>query len=305
MRRPSVPRRPVGMSSFAVMAVLAGSLVAVASTRGSNAPTAAPGQVAALRTSASAAPTPATATGTPSATATSTKPSAPRAAAPTASAPAATTRTSAPAVVSRYAPGTSVSSATSQQVMVVTHTSGTTATWARYQWTGTGWVKVNGYASVATGVGGMTPGNRRVEGDHSTPIGTFGIVYEFGQGLSGVRMPYRVVDACSWWIESPGQPDYNRWRQDCHLTGQVATDSEHLMSYVTDATGEYRQAAVIAFNYAGTPIAYGPGSGSGIFLHYTPAGGATWGCVGLSSRSELIATLRWLDPAQHPVIVIR
>ena len=45
-----------------------------------------------------------------------------------------------------------------------------------------------------------------------------------------------------------------------------------------------------------------PGRGSGIFLH-ARTGGSTNGCVSLPVP-QLVSTLRWLDPAKRPRIVI-
>jgi L,D-peptidoglycan transpeptidase YkuD (ErfK/YbiS/YcfS/YnhG family) len=45
-----------------------------------------------------------------------------------------------------------------------------------------------------------------------------------------------------------------------------------------------------------------PGRGSAIFLHITD-GRSTAGCVAIS-RAGMTAVLRWLDPAQHPRIVM-
>src|SRR5262249_1635032 len=45
-----------------------------------------------------------------------------------------------------------------------------------------------------------------------------------------------------------------------------------------------------------------PGLGSAIFLHVS-TGGSTAGCVSLPS-TDLVALLRWLDPAQQPRIVM-
>lgn len=202
--------------------------------------------------------------------------------------------------VSRFAPGTSVAADVSQQVMVADRTSGTRGTWARYQWRGSakGWIKVSssGVGSVF-GQGGVVPSGRRRQGTRTTPAGTFGVVSAFGVGNPGTKLSYRTIGPCSWWIEDPSQRDYNRWREDCsHLS---TSDNERLADY---AGSLYRQAAVLSYNYA-SPTRHGAGSGAGIFLHYATR--YTGGCVAVNSHSELDATLRWLDPAQNPRIVIK
>ncbi|MCP2376481.1 hypothetical protein PH30N_00155 [Cutibacterium modestum 30N] len=109
-------------------------------------------------------------------------------------------------------------------------------------------------------------------------------------------MPYRRINSCSWWIGDPTAPDYNRWRQDCRALSK--SDNEHLADYVGR---QYRQAAVLDFNY-GSLARHGAESGAAIFLHYATR--YTAGCVGMDSLSELTSTLRWIDPAQNPKIII-
>ena len=213
------------------------------------------------------------------------------------------TSTAPPPVKQSPAPGTTVYPSRSTQVMVADRSSGYHGTYTRYQWTGTAWSRV-GTSGAQFGINGLKPAFQRVEGDHTSPIGTFDIVYTFGQGNPGTAMSYRTITSCSWWIEKPGESDYNRWRESCSVSGSVAEWSEHLQSYVTNSIGQYRQAAVIGFNYT-NPRSSGPGSGSGIFLHYEPSDRATWGCIGLNSYTELVNTLRWMTPGGHPVIVIK
>lgn len=93
--------------------------------------------------------------------------------------------------------------------------------------------------------------------------------------------------------QTPSQPDYNRWRESCAAIGL----GEHLIDYGI----QYRQAAVISYNYT-NPVRSGYGSGSGIFLHYPT--GPTAGCVGLTNMTELTNALHWLDPAKNPKMVI-
>ena len=59
----------------------------------------------------------------------------------------------------------------------------------------------------------------------------------------------------------------------------------------------YNVGIVIAYNTARTP-----GLGSAIFLHVS-TGGATAGCVAVS-QDQVVALLRWLDPARTPRIVM-
>ena len=203
-------------------------------------------------------------------------------------------------VASRVVPGTSVSASVSQQVMVADRTSGSRGTWARYEWRGAGqgWVKVSaaGVGSVF-GSNGVVAASQRRQGTGTTPAGTFGVVHAFGTGNPGTKLSYRTINACSWWIEDPAARDYNRWRQDCSALSK--RDNEHMADY---AGSQYRQGVVLDYNYY-SPVRRGAGSGAGIFLHYATR--YTGGCVGINSHSELTATLRWLDPAKNPRIVIK
>lgn len=201
----------------------------------------------------------------------------------------------APATPSVYAPGTRLSSATVQQVLVADRSTGSYGSFARYEWRGaaTGWVRV-GSSPARFGWGGMKLGSQRVGGDGSTPIGTYPMMETFGVGNPGTKMPYRKVTNCSWWSDKPAT--YNRFVEQCgHNSG------EHLATYTTNATKQYLQTAVVGFNW-NHPIQHGKGSGDAIFVHYSV--GPTAGCVGVTSRAEMTATVRWLDPAKHPTIVI-
>lgn len=211
---------------------------------------------------------------------------------------------------SDYAPGTDVHYWDHQQVMVATQTRATPGnyqgTWARWQWRADtrAWVAVGNSAVVVQfGRNGVQDGTTRVQGSGTTPGGTYRIPFAFGAGApAGTRIEYRTVGRCSWWIGRDGLAtgEYNRWKEDCTRS---YSDAEYLPTYV--ATGQYRQAAVIGFNYDDPRIAYGAGSGSAIFLHYNDLNKATAGCVALTDLAELTATVAWLDPAGSPVIVIR
>jgi len=208
-----------------------------------------------------------------------------------------TVSTSGSTPVSECAPGTPVSYKVSQQVMVADHTTGTKGTWVRYQWSGAakGWARVSSIVAAVFGSGGVVPASQRVQNTNETPAGVFPIEYAFGRSNPGTKLTYRVIDSCSWFVEDPTQSDYNRWREACTAP---ATLGEHLADYPV----MYQQAAVIGYNYS-NPVHYGADSGAGIFLHY--ALHFTGGCVGLTDLSELTTTIKWLDPAKHPQIVIK
>lgn len=147
------------------------------------------------------------------------------------------------------------------------------------------------------GYGGVVAGSVRRQDTGTTPAGTYPILVTFGARNPGAKMKYLTVNRCSWWIENPANTDYNRWRQDCRALSK--SKNEHLADYTSN---QYRQAALIAYNYF-NPIRYGKGSGAGIFLHFDTK--PTAGCVGINSITELTNVVRWLDPAKRPQIVIR
>ena len=193
------------------------------------------------------------------------------------------------------APGTNVDAAQSQQVVRAQHVSGTTGTWQRFQWDGSGWIDVAGPATAIFGSGGVVDASVRVQFTNTTPAGTFPLLFAFGRGNPGTAMPYRLVTDCSWWVQDPAAEDYNRWRESC---SNPPSESEHLADYLGSL---YQQAVVVGYNYE-NPIRYGNGSGAGIFLHYAPT--RTAGCVAVNDVTELVRTVQWLDPTQHPEIVV-
>jgi L,D-peptidoglycan transpeptidase YkuD (ErfK/YbiS/YcfS/YnhG family) len=130
------------------------------------------------------------------------------------------------------------------------------------------------------------------EGSGRTPAGVFTLTRAFGsEPNNGTRLPYVRTGPDDWWDENPVSAGYNEL-----VISRVSPggDSENL--YYSGRA--YAHAVVI--NYNTHPII--KGMGSGMFLH-VGNGTATSGCVSISARS-LNALMRWLDPAQHPVISI-
>jgi L,D-peptidoglycan transpeptidase YkuD (ErfK/YbiS/YcfS/YnhG family) len=164
------------------------------------------------------------------------------------------------------------------------------------------WVKRAGCwrstASPATawlGGNGTSPAKR--EGDRRAPTGIFGFLPTmYGIAPSpGVHFRYRRLVCGDWWVEDPASPYYNRFRHvRCGSKPPFRTTSEDMSRSPT----AYRHLAVIAYNT--NPVV--PRRGSGIFLHVS-TGRPTLGCVSLP-LPRLVATLRWLRPAAHPLIAI-
>ena len=166
------------------------------------------------------------------------------------------------------------------------------ATLTAYEREGGRWRLVMGPWSAHIGNKGFAPPGQKAEGDGRTPSGTYGFSFFFGVAPDpGVRFEYRQVpDASIVWDEDPASPTYNLWIDLDDFGG--GTDPEGMYQPVA-----YRHGAVIAYNTARTP-----GLGSGIFLHAS-TGRATAGCVSLPVE-QLVAVLRWLDPARTPRIVL-
>jgi L,D-peptidoglycan transpeptidase YkuD (ErfK/YbiS/YcfS/YnhG family) len=157
------------------------------------------------------------------------------------------------------------------------------------------WLAAGGPWPARLGRNGLSE-NRR-EGDKTTPIGAFGfqrVIYGVGPN-PGVRYAYHRIVCGDWWVEDPRSPFYNRFRHvRCGAKPPFRTTSEDMSRSPTS----YRHLAVIDFNTH--PIV--PGRGSGIFLHVS-TGRPTLGCISVP-RAQLVAVLRWLDPAASPLIVI-
>jgi L,D-peptidoglycan transpeptidase YkuD (ErfK/YbiS/YcfS/YnhG family) len=157
------------------------------------------------------------------------------------------------------------------------------------------WVQVAGPWTAWLGIRGIS--ERKREGDLKTPSGAFGIQpVMFGVGPNpGVRYRYHRIVCGDWWVEDPRSPSYNEFRHvRCGATPPFRTTSEDM----SKSPSSYRHLAVIDYNTH--PIV--PGRGSGIFFHVSH-GNATLGCVALP-LAQLVKTLRWFDPAKHPLIAI-
>lgn len=139
--------------------------------------------------------------------------------------------------------------------------------------------------------------DRRREGDGTTPTGVYSLGRTmYGNGPNpGVRFRYRRLRCGDWWNEDPRSPTYNTFQHvPCGTRPPFRTTTPGLWQERT----AYRHFAVIEYNTR--PVV--PGRGSGIFLH-AKTGSSTNGCVSLPV-AQLVATLRWLDPAKRPRIVI-
>ena len=165
-------------------------------------------------------------------------------------------------------------------------------TWRRV---GGCWVAAAGPYTARLGKNGLSA-NRR-EGDGTTPAGTFriGRTMYGNEPNPGVRFRYWRLRCGDWWDEDPRSPTYNSFQHvACGTTPPFAGSSEGMWQQPRP----YPYLAVIEYNMR--PAV--PGNGSGIFLH-AQTGGPTIGCISLR-KDQLRAVLRWLRPADAPVIAI-
>jgi L,D-peptidoglycan transpeptidase YkuD (ErfK/YbiS/YcfS/YnhG family) len=189
------------------------------------------------------------------------------------------------------------------------------ATLRRFERSGDSWVRVGPRVSAWIGVNGFVRDRARRQNSGQTPAGVFTLPQAFG-AVAGhaVSLPYRRITAHSYWPYDPQDPrTYNvlqprratgaRWRADGRW-------SERLASY----GAQYRYAVVIGYNLphsvyrdrrTGEWRARIPARthrGGGIFLH-VDRGRPTAGCVAIG-RGPMRSTVRWLDPAANPRIVM-
>jgi L,D-peptidoglycan transpeptidase YkuD (ErfK/YbiS/YcfS/YnhG family)/peptidoglycan hydrolase-like protein with peptidoglycan-binding domain len=208
----------------------------------------------------------------------------------------------APGVASAAAPTVpqrlTVAIGQARQLIVVTSagwssTSASLSTWER---TATGWKQVHGPFTARIGRNGFKVDHR--EGDGTAPAGSFPIVGTMGrQPNPGVRFPYRQLTPGDCWISDSASPAYNTLVR----ANPCRRPNEDLYAI---GAGAYRYAAITGYNTA--PVVAGRGSAIFLHRHSYGAGGATKatsGCVSLA-EPQLLAVLRWLDPAKQPRIAM-
>ena len=185
--------------------------------------------------------------------------------------------------------------AATRQVIVVSAEGygSTTATLEAFNKVNGSWRPAFGAMTARVGTNGFA--DRKIEGDLKTPTG----VYPFGgtmYGIAanpGVRYAYHRLVADDYWNENPATPGYNSFAHGPNPGGA----SEALWQ----VSPQYNHFVVI--NYNVPVVTADPPRGSGIFLHVMVLGRATAGCVSLA-EADLLAVLRWLDPAASPRIVL-
>ncbi|MFM8239798.1 MAG: L,D-transpeptidase [Actinomycetota bacterium] len=171
-----------------------------------------------------------------------------------------------------------------------TSTTGTLEAWERR---GEDLTRVRGPVQVYVGEDGVGLASERRS---RTPRGVFTLTEAFGLARDpGTALPYTRVGLSHWWVSDVKSPHYNEMRvcDPGASCGFLQSRSEQL-----GAVDAYRYAIVIDYNR--DPVL--AGRGSAFFLHVTEDK-PTQGCISMD-RAELKWLLRWLTPADDPVISI-
>lgn len=163
------------------------------------------------------------------------------------------------------------------------------------------------------GANGLARGDRRRQGTGTTPTGTYAFVSAFGRdGDPGSGLPYRRIDRDDAWTYNPRVPaTYNVFQDSPRPWRGYGRYVERLWGYGL----QYDHVAVLDYNLPEGPIVRGEDGlnraietadtrrGGGIFLHVSN-GTRTAGCIAVT-KQRMREILRWLDPDDEPVIVIR
>jgi L,D-peptidoglycan transpeptidase YkuD (ErfK/YbiS/YcfS/YnhG family) len=136
------------------------------------------------------------------------------------------------------------------------------------------------------------------EGDERAPAGIFRLSSAFGYAAAPsaawVKLPYLALSNQIEGIDDPKSRYYNKL-VDRSKTMQIDWSSSEKMRR-DDVL--YKWGVIVDHN----PIAI-PGAGSCIFLHIWKSPSApTAGCTAMPEEN-LVGLLRWLDPAQQPILV--
>jgi len=222
--------------------------------------------------------------------------------------------TTSPALAPPYRPSQLHHLGSARQVVVVTASSWSTsyATVRTYRKDNTGWHAQFAPMNARIGSRGFAPFGNRRQNSGATPAGTFALLRAFGAAADpGTALPYHQFDRNDWWPYDPRDPrTYNvaQFHGRSSATHWRPSWAEHLW----DFRDQYAYAVVLDYNLPGG--LYRAGSqrfatrtadtraGGGIFLH-VQAPRPTAGCVAVSLVG-MRSIIRWLDPAQHPVIVM-
>lgn len=181
------------------------------------------------------------------------------------------------------------------QVIVITPAAGIQSKTSAYEYRPQEkrWVRVLGpFDSVLGSHGFAAPGAKR-EGDGRTPSGIYAVGDAFGYAEKiDTRLRYRQSGSEDFWVDDVESPNYNLW----------VHGNPNAKSFEKMHRNDRLYSAGIIVEYNTAPIV--KGAGSAIFLHVWRSGSKpTAGCVAMEEQN-ILALLRWLDPAQKPRIVL-
>jgi L,D-peptidoglycan transpeptidase YkuD (ErfK/YbiS/YcfS/YnhG family) len=184
---------------------------------------------------------------------------------------------------------------TARQVLTVIapSTDSTTGRLQALTKTASGWQRFG--PSIPAHLGSQGLSEHPSESLSATPIGSFTLTEAFGALADpGTALPYFQTTPADWWISQAG-PLYNTHQRCSHKCAFTQGPPNEHLRYETPY---YNYALVIDYNRF--PVRQG--AGSAFFLHVTD-GTPTAGCVSIPQQN-LVAIMKWLDPAAHPRILI-
>jgi len=135
---------------------------------------------------------------------------------------------------------------------------------------------------------------RKREGDRRSPAGVFRLTTVFCRDKpDGIRMPVFPITPGTEAIDDPNSRYYNQVVDRRNIAHPDWRSSERMSKI-----GDYALCVGVGSNPSRQP-----GGGSCVFLHvWSGQRPGTAGCTALR-RPDLLTLVRWLDPAQTPVLI--
>lgn len=164
------------------------------------------------------------------------------------------------------------------------------------------WQRIGRPLDVVVGLSGVGP---KREGDNRSPQG----VFEFGSAFGytpeppwAVLIPYEAMPPGAVCVDDTLSAFYNQIVDPTDLPEGERQDwatAEEMRRDLAFRDELYRWGVVVRYN----DLPATPGGGSCIFLHiWRDPESPTEGCTAMSP-GDLLAVMRWLDPAAEPVLV--
>ena len=131
------------------------------------------------------------------------------------------------------------------------------------------------------------------ERDKGSPIGVYSLERCFGRVENpGTKLSYTQFYQNDFWVDDAQSGFYNTFQKGPSNGRWNSAEDLYAIGHV------YQYFAVVEYNTV-NPM---PGAGSAIFLHvWKDKSSPTAGCTALSEEN-LLKIIRWLDPAQKPVL---